>query len=42
MIHAYPKMILTRTRQEAHQYEGIQIIDVADWLLSVETKGITV
>ena len=30
---AYPKMILTRTRQEAYQYEGIQIVDVADWLL---------
>lgn len=33
---AYPKMILTRTRQEAYQYEGVQIVDVADWLL----KGI--
>ena len=30
---AYPKMILTRTRQEAYQHEGVQIIDVADWLL---------
>lgn len=30
---AYPKMILTRTRQEAYQYEGVQILDVADWLL---------
>ena len=30
---AYPKMILTRTRQEAYQYEGVQIVDVADWLL---------
>lgn len=33
---AYPKMILTRTRQEAYQHEGVQIVDVADWLL----KGI--
>ena len=30
---AYPKTILTRTRQEAYQYEGVQIVDVADWLL---------
>lgn len=35
---AYPRMILTRTRQEAYQYEGIQIIDVADWLLRAESK----
>ena len=31
---AYPKMILTRTRQEAYQYEGVQIVDVADWLIT--------
>ena len=31
---AYPKMILARTRQEAYQYEGVQIVDVADWLLA--------
>ena len=30
---AYPKLLLTRTRQEAYQYEGVRIIDVADWLL---------
>ena len=30
---AYPKMILTRTRQEAYQHEGVRIVDVADWLL---------
>ena len=29
----YPKMILARTYQEAYQHEGIQIVDVADWLL---------
>lgn len=34
---AYPKMILTRTRQEAYQYEGVQIVDVADWLVKDKT-----
>jgi len=29
---AYPKMILARTHQERYQYEGIQIIDIAEWL----------
>lgn len=31
---AYPKMILARTRQEPCQYEGVQIVDVADWLMT--------
>lgn len=34
---AYPKMILTRTRQEAYQDEGVQIMDVADWLINAES-----
>ena len=29
---AYPKMVLSRIRDEAYQYEGIQIVDIADWL----------
>ena len=29
---AYPKMVITRTRSEEYQYEGIRIIDIADWL----------
>ena len=33
---AYPNMILTRTRQEEYQYEGVRIIDVVDWLLADE------
>ena len=30
---AYPKMILARTHQDNYQYEGIQIVDIANWLL---------
>ena len=30
---AYPKMILARTHQETYQYEGIQIVDIAQWLI---------
>lgn len=29
---AYPKMILARTHQETYQYEGIRIVDIANWL----------
>lgn len=31
---AYPKMILARTHQENYQYEGIQIVDIAYWLIN--------
>lgn len=29
---AYPKIIISRIRREEYQYEGVKIIDIADWL----------
>ena len=29
----YPKMLIARTMHDTYQYEGIQIYDIARWLL---------
>lgn len=34
---AYPKMVIARTRNPEYQYEGVKIVDVADWLLNKQS-----
>ena len=29
---AYPKMLLARTKHPEEQYEGIRVVDIAEWL----------
>ena len=35
---AYPKTIVARTRRPAYQYEGVKIVDVADWLMESQSS----
>lgn len=31
---AYPKMVIARTRHDRYDYQGIQVVDIARWLLN--------
>ena len=35
---AYPKMVVARTRHDEYQYEGVKIIDIADWLTQIVSQ----
>lgn len=35
---AYPQMVIAHTGHDGYQYEGIQILDIADWLLDIFQK----
>lgn len=35
---AYPKILLSRTRQSEYLYEGIRVIDISTWLTSINNS----
>ena len=37
---AYPKILIARTKHEEYQYEGVRIIDVAEWLSKNSHYGV--